>query len=177
MPKGSNGALLVRIKHGGSNQTYHRGSRLGGAGTTSILGSKTIREATGGSKETGVRVWAVSNCVATTVGLLLAGEGEGNKVSLLSPRHLWCRCMLSANLITDAAESPSRSRVNKTRASASVTESRLCNRSWCSSHCICSASFLRFIATMGVASTSATYTQGWPWLSQEEHVGRTPSHL
>lgn len=136
-----------------------------------------MREATGGSRETGVSLWRASDCVAVTVGLLLTGEGEANSASLLRPRHLWCRFMLSANLITDAAESPSRSRVNRIRASASVTETRLCNRSWCSSHCACSASFLRLIATMGVASASATYTQGWQWFSQEEHVGRTPSHL
>lgn len=144
---------------------------------TSILGSKTIREAAGGSRVTGVSVWGVSDCVAMTMGLLLTGDGEGNKASLLRPRHLWCRCMFSANLITDDAESPSRSRVNRTKASASVTDTRLCNRSWCSSHCVCSASFLRLIATIGVASASATYTQGWPWFSQEEHVGRMPSHL
>lgn len=85
--------------------------------------------------------------------------------------------MVSDSLVTEDTESPSRSRVKRTRASASVTETRLCNSSWCSSHCACSASFLRLIATMGVASASATYTQGWPWFSQEEHVGRTPSHL
>lgn len=85
--------------------------------------------------------------------------------------------MLSENLVTDDADSPSRSRANRTKAFASVTDTRLCKRSWWSSHCSCSASFLRLIATMGVASASATYTQGWPWFSQEAHVGRTPSHL
>jgi hypothetical protein len=85
--------------------------------------------------------------------------------------------MFSANLVTDDAESPSRSRANRTKASASVTDTRLCNRSLCSSHCACSASFLRLMATMGVASASATYTQIWPWFSHEAHVGRTPSHL
>lgn len=155
-----NGPLLGRSRYGGSHPTYHRGSKLGGAGTISILGSKTMREAAGDSREIEVSVWGISDCVTASIGLLLAGEGEGNKVSLLRPRHLWCRCMLSANLITEAAELPSRSRVNKTKASASVTETRLCNRSWCSSHSVCSISFLRLIATMGVASASATYTQG-----------------
>jgi len=136
-------------------RTYHRGSRLGGAGTTSIFGSKTRREAVGGSKLTGLSVRRLSGNVAVATGLWLTGDDEGAKESL-SPRHLWCRCIFSENLITASAGSPSRSRVNNMKAFVSVTETRHCNNSCCSSHCSCSASFLRLIATMGVASASAT---------------------
>jgi hypothetical protein len=87
MPKTCHGFLLARSIGTEVHQTYHRGSKLGGAGMTSILGSKTIREAAGGSRVTGVSVWWVSNGDAITMGLLLTGEGEGN-TSVLSPRHL-----------------------------------------------------------------------------------------
>lgn len=88
MPTTSNGVLLAFSKYTRFHQTYHRGYRLGGAGITSTLGSKTIREAAGGSRVTGVNVWGVSDCVAMTMGLLLTGDGEGNRASLLRPRHL-----------------------------------------------------------------------------------------
>lgn len=88
MPRSSNRGLFVRSKGPGFDQTYHRGTKLGGAGTTLTLGSKTMREAIGGSREIGVSVGGVSDCVATSMGLLLAVEGEGNRASLLSTRHL-----------------------------------------------------------------------------------------
>jgi hypothetical protein len=47
-----------------------------------------MREAAGGSREIGLSIWGASEGVAMTMGLLLMGEGEGNKDSLLSPRHL-----------------------------------------------------------------------------------------
>ena len=88
MPKSSNSFVTIHSKGTGLHQTYHRGSRLGGAGTTSILGSKTMRDAAGGSRETGLNVWGTSDGVAITMGLLLAGDDEGNRASGLSPRHL-----------------------------------------------------------------------------------------
>ena len=88
MPESFNSLVTIRSKGTGSHLSYHRGSKLGGAGTTSILGSKTMREAAGGSRETGLSVWWVSDGVAMTMGLLLTGDGEGNRDSGLSPRHL-----------------------------------------------------------------------------------------
>jgi hypothetical protein len=90
MPKSSNSLATIHSKGTGLHQTYHLGSRFGGAGTTSILGSKTMRDgdAAGGSRETGLSVWGMSDGVAITMGLLLAGDGEGNRASGLSPRHM-----------------------------------------------------------------------------------------
>jgi hypothetical protein len=47
-----------------------------------------MREAAGGSREIGLSIWGASDGVAMLMGLLLTGDGEGKRDSLLRPRHL-----------------------------------------------------------------------------------------
>jgi hypothetical protein len=139
--------------HAAACYTYQRGLKVGGRGTTSTFGSKTIGEAVYGSKDIGLRGRRVSDAVATVAGL---GKLAGGSNDSWSRGCLWCLCIFEAIDTMDSAVSPSRRRLNNAKASPSVTDTRLCNNACCSLHCCCSASFLRFCAMMGVASASAT---------------------
>jgi hypothetical protein len=144
---------LTTATRAASCYTYQLGVKVGGRGTTSILGSKTSGDAAYGSRDIGLRGRSVSDVVATLAGL---AELVGGSKDSWSRCRLWCLCIFDATEMTDSAVSPSRRRLNNAKASPSVTDTRLCNNACCSLHCCCSTSFLRFCAIMGVASASAT---------------------
>jgi hypothetical protein len=61
-----------------SSYTYQRGVKVGGRGTTSILGSKTIGEAAYGSRDIGLRGRRDSDAVATVEGLEKLVDGSND---------------------------------------------------------------------------------------------------